>query len=70
MRRSSSLVKCYSVEFRDKIFVKSYWFLFFTKNLGKNVSGKYSATRASKVAQKCFDSVKNAGTTKVATNAL
>ena len=30
----------YSVQPRDRIFVKAYGFLFFPKNMCKNVSGK------------------------------
>ena len=32
----------YSIEPRDEIFVKGYGILSFTKNIGKNLSGKYS----------------------------
>ena len=27
----------YSVQRRDRIFIKRYWFLSFTKNMGKNI---------------------------------
>ena len=40
----------YSIESRDKIYVKGYGFLSFAKNIGKNVSNKYS--------QKLLDSAK------------
>ena len=40
----------YSVEPRDRIYVKGYGFLSFAKNMGNNLSNKY--------AQKLFDSVK------------
>ena len=40
----------YSTEPRDRIYVKSYGFLFFAKNRGKNLSNKYG--------QKLFDSAK------------
>ena len=33
---------CYSVEARDRIYVKSYGFLSSAKNIGKNLSNKYS----------------------------
>ena len=43
-KRSSSLVKRYLIKLRDQIFVKSYGFLYFAKNvaknIGKNVTGK------------------------------
>ena len=32
----------YSVEPRDRIYVKGYGFLSFTKNMGRNLSNKYS----------------------------
>ena len=31
----------YSIEPRDRIYVKGYGFLYFTKNIGKNLSKKY-----------------------------
>ena len=31
----------YSIEPRDRIYVKGYGFLSFTKNIGKNLSNKY-----------------------------
>ena len=40
----------YSIESQDKIYVKGYGFLSFAKNIGKNVSNKYS--------QKLLDSAK------------
>ena len=40
----------YSIEPRDWIYLKGYGFLFFTKNMRKNVSNKYS--------QKILDSAK------------
>ena len=35
----------YSIEPRDKIYVKGYGFLTFAKNMGKNFSNKYSQKR-------------------------
>ena len=32
----------YSTETRDKIYVKRYRFLYFAKNISKNLSNKYS----------------------------
>ena len=40
----------YSVEPRDRIYVKGYGFLSFAKNMGKSLSNKYG--------QKLFDSAK------------
>ena len=39
----------YSIEPRDRIYVKGYGFLSFAKNMGKNLNNKYS--------QKLFDKV-------------
>ena len=41
----------YSIEPRDRIYVKGYEFLSFAKNMGKNVSNKYGL--------KLLDSAKN-----------
>ena len=41
----------YSVEPRNRRYVKGYGFLSFAKNIGKNISSKYS--------QKLVDSAKN-----------
>ena len=41
---------CYSIEPRDRIYTKGYRFLSFPKNIGKNLSNKYS--------QKLLDSTK------------
>ena len=55
---------CYSVQTRDRIFVKGYGFLCFAKNMGKNIGknisknlsrtnhAKRSATNALKIASK------------------
>ena len=32
----------YLIEQRDRVYVKGYWFLSFAKNIGKNLSNKYS----------------------------
>ena len=44
----------YSIEPRDRIYVKGYGFLSFAKNMGKNLSNKYG--------QKLLDSVKKSTT--------
>ena len=44
----------YSIEPGDRIYVKGYGFLSFTKNMGKNLSNKYS--------QKLIDSAKKSTT--------
>ena len=44
----------YSVEPRDRIFVKGYGFLSFARNMGKNISKNFS----SKYSQKLIDHTK------------
>ena len=44
----------YSIEPRDRIYVKGYGFLSFAKNMGKSLSNKYG--------QKLFDSAKKSTT--------
>ena len=44
----------YSIEPRDRIYVKGYGFLSFAKNIGKNLSNKYG--------QKIFDTAKKSTT--------
>ena len=49
----------YSIEPRDRIYVKGYGFLSFAKNMGKNLSNKYG--------QKRFDSAKKSTTDAIKT---
>ena len=49
----------YSIEPRDRIYVKGYGFLSFAKNMGKNLSNKYS--------QKFLDSTKKSTTDAIKT---
>ena len=49
----------YSIEPRDRRYVKDYGFLSFAKNIGKNISSKYS--------QKLFDSAKKSATDAIKT---
>ena len=42
----------YSVQPRDRIFVKSYGFLSFTKSMGKNIGKNISKNLISKIMQK------------------
>ena len=49
----------YSIEPRDRTYVKSYGFLSFAKNIGKDISIKYS--------QKLVDSAKKSATDTIAT---
>ena len=39
----------YSIEPRDRRYVKSYGFLSFSKNISKNISNKYSQKRVDSV---------------------
>ena len=48
----------YSIEPRNKRYVKGYGFLSFARNIGKNISNKYS--------QKFVDSAIKSGATKIA----
>ena len=57
----------YSIEPRDRIYVKGYGFLFFAKNIGKSLSNKYAATSATNVAQKLIDSAKKCKTDAIKT---
>ena len=47
----------YSIEPRDRIYVKGYRFLSFAKNVGKSLSNKYG--------QKLLDSAKKTATDKI-----
>ena len=47
----------YSIELRDRRYVKHYGFFFFAKNIGKNISNKYS--------QKLVDSAIKSGQLKL-----
>ena len=49
----------YSIEPKDKIFVKGYGFLSFAENIGKNLSGEYS--------QELLDSAKKSTTDELKT---
>ena len=49
----------YSIEPRDRIYVKGYGFLSFAKNMGKNLNNKYS--------QKIIDAAKKSATDAIKT---
>ena len=49
----------YSIEPRDRIYVKGYGFMFFAKNIGKNLSNKYR--------QKIIDTAKKSATNAIKT---
>ena len=46
---------CYSVQPRNRIFVKGYGFLSFAKNMGRNIGKNISKNLSSKYNQKLFD---------------
>ena len=52
----------YSIEPKDRIYVKGYGFLSFAKNMGKNLSSKYG--------QKLLDSAKKSTTDAIKTGDL
>ena len=50
----------YSVEPRDGIYVKSYEFLYFAKNMGKNLSNKYGQKLLDTAKKSTTDAMKTA----------
>ena len=48
----------YSIEPRDRRYVKSYGFLFFAKNIGKNISNKYSQKLVDTAKKSAVDVIK------------
>ena len=53
---------CYSVQPRDRIFVKGYGFLSFAENMGKIIGKNTSKSLSSKYSQKLFDRAKRSAT--------
>ena len=51
----------YSIELRDRIYVKRYGFLSFAKNIGKNAT-KPAKSMSNKYSQKVLDSTKKSTT--------
>ena len=52
----------YSVQSRDRKFVKDYGFLSFAKNMGKNIGKSTSKNLSSKQCQKILDHAKQSAT--------
>ena len=52
----------YSVQPRDRIFVKDYRFLSFAKDMGRNVCKNISENSSSKYSQKILDCAKQSAT--------
>ena len=50
----------YSIEPRDKIYVKRYGFLSFAKNIGKSLSNKYSPKPIDNAKKTTKDAIKTA----------
>ena len=52
----------YSVQRRDRIFVKDYGFLSFAKNIGENIGKNISKNLSGKYSQKLLDYAKKSAT--------
>ena len=50
----------YSIEPRDRIYVKGYGFLYFAKNMGKSLSNKYGQKLLDSAKKSTTDSIKTA----------
>ena len=50
----------YSIEPRDRIYVKGYGFLSFAKNIGKSLSNKYGQKRFDRAKKSTTDAIKTA----------
>ena len=57
----------YSVQPRDRIFVKGYGFLSFAKNMGRNIGKSISKNLSSKYSQKRLDHAKLSATVPLKT---
>ena len=55
-------MRCYSVQLRDHIFVKSYRFWSFARNMGKNIGQNIGKNLSSKYSQKILDHAKQSAT--------
>ena len=54
------LKMCYSTEPRDRRYVKGYGFLSFAKNIGKNITNKYSQKLVNSAKKSATDAIKTA----------
>ena len=50
----------YSIESRDRTYVKRYGFLYFAKNMGNNLSNKYGQKRLDRAKKFTTDAIKTA----------
>ena len=55
------MTRC-SVQLRERIFVKGYGFLSFTKNVGENISKKFNKNLSSKYSPKLLDHTEQSAT--------
>ena len=55
----------YSIEPRDRIYVKGYGFLPFVKTMGKSLSNKYGQNRLDSAKQSTTDAIKTASKTAI-----
>ena len=51
---------CYSIEPGDRIYLKCYGFLSFAKNIGKNISSRYSQKLVDSAKKFAIDAIKTA----------
>ena len=58
----------YSVQPRDRIFVKGYGFLSFAKNMGRNIGKNISNNLSSTYSQKIFDHAEKSATEALKTS--
>ena len=58
----------YSVQPRDRIFLKGYGFLFFVRNKGQNIGENTSKNLSSKYSQKLIDHAKQSATNALETS--
>ena len=54
----------YSIEPRDRIYVKGYGFLSFAKNMGKSLSNKYGQKLLDSAKKSTMDEIKTASNKK------
>ena len=52
---------CYSIEARERRYVKGYGFLSFAKNIGRNLSNKYGQKLVDTAKKSATDALKIAG---------
>ena len=50
----------YSIESRDRTYVKRYGFLYFAKNMGNNLSNKYGQKLLDRAKKSTTDAIKTA----------